>query len=253
MEVYNINVTVPTNNRIEAVRTFMRDTIAQYLSRYNNVSYLSDYDDGSRLKILFDVGFSNVAFGFIHSRTELYFTPILSKKTDVDNFDTLYSRASNPENQISMTSGGYTFNCILRVIARDNNLIAMNIGKAGSASEWWFVMDEDNRGRKYLMVDQYKQVYYDGDDSCTKYQIYNANSAVPNPMEGVVLESLLYIYSTSTGVVGLSTNLKSMLNVNLPTTKGSIIDVAGVKYVAMDMANATAHQNVWVYDKEYGM
>lgn len=250
MEVYNINVSIPTTDRISAVQQFMTDTIAPYLTRYDNVSYLSQYDDGSNYKILFDIGFDNVAFGFTFQKTLLVFCSVLSKKTDIDNANTLYSQAS-VSNQISIVSNSLVFNCTLRIISRDNKLIAINLGKAGKASEWWLVLDTDNYGRKYLMMGDYSNVYYDGDDSCTKYQLYNANSAVSNPMEGIVLESLMYIYSANTGITGLSSNIKSMINVNLPTNRGSTIDVAGVKYVAMTMKDATAHNNVWVYDKEY--
>lgn len=251
MEVYNISADVPITDRMVAAGQFAKDIIGPYLTRYDNVSYLSQCNDGDGVKTLFDIGLNNLAFGFYTTTNSYSIGCVLSKKEDTDSTDRIVLNMGSQHG--SSVGGGTRFNVTLRIIARNNKLIAVGLGKAGAACDSWLVIDNDNYGRNYVMFYTEKNVYFDNDDSYTPYQLYNANTAITNPMEGIVLESLLYIYSSSTGIVGLSSGLKSMMNYNLPTKNGSVIDVAGVKYVAMVMKDATAHANVWVYDKEYGM
>lgn len=249
MEVYNISADIPIKDRMVAGGQFAKDVIGSYLTRYDNVSYLSQFNDGSGVKTLFDIGLNNLAFGFYTGANSYSIGCVLSKKEDTDSTDRIATNTGSQHG--SSTSDGTRFNVTLRVIARDNKLIAVSLGRAGYECDGWLVIDNDNYGRNYVMFNTATNVYFDNDNSYTPHQLYNANTAISNPMEGIVLESLLYIYSSSTGIVGLSSSLKSMMNYCLPTKKGSTIDVAGVKYVAMTMKDATAHNNVWVYDKEY--
>ena len=252
MKVYNISKSYKHSTRGESIEKFITEDIAQILAQYDNVSLLSSFKSGDMVKILFDIGFDNVAFGIYCNGNNYSMNHMICKKMDTQSLNAL-SSVGITSYLTSNNGSTMTFNCTIRIISRDNKIVALNIGKASIASDCWFVLDKDNNGRPYVMFGSYACVYLDNDDSYVQYQLYNANSAMSNTMEGVVVESLLHIYNSNVGIVGMSTNLKSMVNVNLPTTKGSVIDVAGVKYVAMDMKNATAHQNVWVYDKEYGL